>query len=63
MVRPIEPAIFAFRGISGPSAPDYLSHRPVKPVSHAPRHNVSYHSPACVNKGPGAFKNKDYSEK
>ena len=39
-----------------------MPHRPVKTVSHAARPNVSYHSRACINKDPGAAKNKEYAQ-
>ena len=39
-----------------------MPHRPVKTVSHAARPNVSYHSRACINKVPGAAKNKEYAQ-
>lgn len=62
LVRPTETPIFTIRGILGGSISDHLPHRPVKTVSHAARPNVSYHSRACINKVPGAAKNKEYAQ-
>ena len=62
LVRPTETPIFTIRGILGGSISDHMPHRPVKTVSHAARPNVSYHSRACINKVPGAAKNKEYAQ-
>jgi hypothetical protein len=63
MVRPAENADFAIHGQIGGWKYAGFSHRPVKTVSHAPRNNVAYHSPACINKGPRASEYKEHSEK
>lgn len=50
MVRPMEPPVPAFPGILGGLIYDYISHRPVKTVSHAVCLVFAYHSVACIDK-------------
>lgn len=53
--------VLAFRGIPDGSIIDYPAHRPVKTVSHAAGRNVSYHSPACIDKVPEPARNKEHA--